>query len=64
MNQLKMLEDATVIYRLARAPERRIFYVDVGNLAKGKSRAIPYWNHESKFKNKVLSMTTATGDSA
>ena len=34
MNQLKMLEDATVIYRISRAPERRIFYVDVGNLPK------------------------------
>ena len=37
MNQLRMLEDATVIYRLARAPERRIFYIDVGNLPKAKA---------------------------
>ena len=37
LNQLRMLEDATVIYRLARAPERRIFYIDVGNLPKGKA---------------------------
>lgn len=37
MNQLRMLEDATVIYRLARAPERRIFYIDVGNLPKMKA---------------------------
>lgn len=37
LNQLRMLEDATVIYRLARAPERRIFYVDVGNLPKLKA---------------------------
>lgn len=37
LNQLKMLEDAAVIYRLARAPERRIFYVDVGNLPKIKA---------------------------
>lgn len=37
LNQLKMLEDAAVIYRLARAPERRIFYVDVGNLPKVKA---------------------------
>jgi hypothetical protein len=36
-NQLRMLEDATVIYRLARAPERRIFYIDVGNLPKMKA---------------------------
>ena len=37
MNQLRMLEDAVVIYRLARAPERRIFYIDVGNLPKVKA---------------------------
>ena len=37
LNQLRMLEDAAVIYRLARAPERRIFYVDVGNLPKIKA---------------------------
>lgn len=37
LNQLKMLEDAAVIYRLSRAPERRIFYVDVGNLPKIKA---------------------------
>lgn len=37
MNQLRMLEDASVIYRLARAPERRIFYIDVGNLPKLKA---------------------------
>jgi hypothetical protein len=37
LNQLRMLEDATVIYRLARAPERRIFYIDVGNLPKAKA---------------------------
>jgi hypothetical protein len=37
MNQLKMLEDAAVIYRISRAPERRIFYIDVGNLPKAKA---------------------------
>ena len=37
LNQLRMLEDAVVIYRLARAPERRIFYIDVGNLPKAKA---------------------------
>jgi hypothetical protein len=36
-NQLHMLEDAVVIYRLSRAPERRIFYIDVGNLPKAKA---------------------------
>jgi hypothetical protein len=37
LNQLRMLEDAVVIYRLSRAPERRIFYIDVGNLPKIKA---------------------------
>jgi len=36
-NQLRMMEDALLIYRIARAPERRIFYIDVGNLTKGKA---------------------------
>jgi len=37
LNQLRMIEDALVIYRLSRAPERRIFYIDVGNLPKIKA---------------------------
>jgi len=37
LNQLRTLEDATVIYRISRAPERRIFYIDVGNLPKQKA---------------------------
>ena len=37
LNQLRMLEDSLVIYRLSRAPERRIFYIDVGNLPKVKA---------------------------
>jgi len=37
INQLRMMEDSLVIYRLARAPERRIFYIDVGNLPRGKA---------------------------
>ena len=37
LNQLRVLEDATVIYRISRAPERRIFYIDVGNLPKVKA---------------------------
>lgn len=37
LNQLRMVEDATVIYRLSRAPERRVFYIDVGNLPKTKA---------------------------
>ena len=36
VNQLRMIEDALVIYRISRAPERRIFYIDVGNLPKLK----------------------------
>lgn len=37
INQLRMLEDAMVIYRYSRAPERRIFYIDTGNMPKGKA---------------------------
>lgn len=37
LNQLKALEDSTIIYRISRAPERRIFYIDVGNLPKLKA---------------------------
>lgn len=37
LNQLRMMEDSLVIYRLSRAPERRIFYIDVGNLPAGKA---------------------------
>jgi hypothetical protein len=37
INQLRMIEDAVVIYRLSRAPERRIFYIDVGSLPKNKA---------------------------
>ena len=38
-NQLRMIEDAVVIYRIVRAPERRVFYVDVGNLPKVKAES-------------------------
>tara|TARA_R110000824_G_scaffold132613_1_gene295184 strand:- start:49 stop:999 length:951 start_codon:yes stop_codon:yes gene_type:complete len=58
-NQLKMLEDATVIYRISRAPERRIFYVDVGNLPKVKAEQY-LQGIMSKFKNKVI-YDTETG---
>ena len=37
LNQLRMIEDSLVIYRMSRAPERRIFYIDVGNLPKVKA---------------------------
>jgi len=39
LNQLRMIEDAVVIYRISRAPERRIFYIDVGSLPKNKAEA-------------------------
>ena len=48
-----MMEDALVIYRISRAPERRIFYVDVGNLPKMKAEQ--YVNDlMNKFRNKVV----------
>ena len=52
-NQLKMLEDAVVIYRIARAPERRIFYVDVGNLPKIKAEQY-LRDIMVKFKNRLV----------
>jgi len=53
VNQLKMMEDSLVIYRISRAPERRIFYVDVGNLPKQKAEQ--YVNDlMNKFRNKVV----------
>lgn len=52
-NQLKMIEDSLVIYRISRAPERRIFYVDVGNLPKLKAEQ--YVNDiMNKFRNKIV----------
>lgn len=53
VNQLKMIEDAVVIYRISRAPERRIFYIDVGNLPKIKAEQ--YVNDiMNRFRNKVV----------
>lgn len=53
VNQLKMMEDALVIYRISRAPERRIFYIDVGNLPK--ARAEQYVTDiMNKFRNKMV----------
>jgi len=51
-NQLKMLEDAAVIYRITRAPERRVFYVDVGKMNKSKAESYMA-SLISKFKNEV-----------
>jgi hypothetical protein len=53
INQLRMMEDSLVIYRLARAPERRIFYIDVGNLPKGKSEQYMK-DIMAKYRNKLV----------
>ena len=53
MNQLRMMEDSLVIYRMARAPERRIFYIDVGNLPKGKSEQ-HIKDIMARYRNKVV----------
>ena len=53
MNQLRFVEDATVIYRVSRAPERRVFYVDVGSLPKMKAEQ--YLKEiMNKFRNKLV----------
>ena len=53
INQLRMMEDSLVIYRLARAPERRIFYIDVGNMPRGK--ADQYMKDiMTKYRNKLV----------
>ena len=53
INQLRMMEDALVIYRLARAPERRIFYIDVGNLPRGKAEQYMK-DIMAKYRNKLV----------
>lgn len=60
INQLRMLEDALVIYRISRAPERRIFYIDVGNIPKGKAEQYVQ-SIMSKYRNKLV-YDVATGD--
>ena len=53
LNQLSMMEDSLVIYRISRAPERRIFYIDVGNLPKGKAEE--YLSATmNKYRNKIV----------
>ena len=59
-NQLRMIEDSLVIYRLARAPERRIFYIDVGNLPKLKAEQYLRSVME-KYKQKVI-YNSSTGE--
>ncbi len=53
LNQLRMIEDAVVIYRLSRAPERRIFYIDVGNLPKLKAEQYVK-DIMTKYRNKLV----------
>jgi hypothetical protein len=53
LNQLRMIEDSLVIYRMSRAPERRIFYIDVGNLPKVKAEQ--YLKEVmSRYRNKLV----------
>jgi len=52
-NQLRMMEDSMVIYRMSRAPERRIFYIDVGNLPRGKAEEY-LRNIMGKYRNKLV----------
>ena len=53
LNQIRMIEDALVIYRLSRAPERRIFYIDVGNLPKVKAEQ--YLRETmARYRNKLV----------
>lgn len=60
MNQVRMLEDATVIYRISRAPERRIFYIDVGSLPKMKAEQYVK-DMMTRHKNRLVYDAT-TGD--
>ena len=53
LNQLRMIEDSLVIYRLSRAPERRIFYIDVGNLPKIKAEQY-LRDVMSRYRNKLV----------
>mgnify|MGYP003313500911 FL=1 len=52
-NQLRMMENAVVIYRITRAPERRIFYIDVGNLPTGKAEQY-LKDVMSRYRNKLV----------
>jgi hypothetical protein len=60
LNQLRMVEDAVVIYRLSRAPERRVFYIDVGNMPKQKAEQY-LRDIMTKFRNKVV-YDSSTGE--
>lgn len=58
LNMLKAMEDSLVIYRISRAPERRIFYIDVGNLPKPKAEQY-LRDVMTRFKNKVVYDSTS-----
>jgi len=60
VNQLKMMTDSLVIYRLARAPERRIFYIDIGNLPKLKAEQYMK-DVMARYRNKIV-YDSATGE--
>jgi hypothetical protein len=60
LNQLRMVEDAVVIYRLSRAPERRVFYIDVGNMPSKKAEQY-LRDIMTKFRNKVV-YDSSTGE--
>jgi len=60
VNQLKMMTDSLVIYRLSRAPERRIFYIDIGNLPKVKAEQYMK-DIMAKYRNKIV-YDSATGE--
>jgi hypothetical protein len=53
LNQLRMIEDASVIYKISRAPQRRVFYIDVGNLPKQKAEQYVR-DIMTKYKNKLV----------
>lgn len=53
VNQLRYMEDSLVVYRVSRAPERRIFYIDVGNLPKGKAEEYVQ-QVVSRYRNKLV----------
>jgi len=60
LNQLRMVEDATVIYRLSRAPERRVFYIDVGNMPTIKAEQY-LRDVMAKYRNKLV-YDSSTGE--
>ncbi len=60
VNQLRMIEDSVVIYRISRAPERRIFYIDVGNLPKVKAEQY-LKDVMNRYRNKLV-YNAATGE--